>query len=420
MRLSTCLPLVIVLLATGAAHAEVTWSKEVSRIVQSRCGQCHRPGDIGPMSLQTYDDAVNYAPDIKRVVEAGLMPPWKPTQGHGVFRNSFQLKPEEKLDLLTWIDSGTPLGNPEDAPAPVEEKGQWVLGEPDLTLKMPDAYTPERGKDIYRCFVLPTGLDEDKFVSAVDILPGNRRVVHHVILYLDATGEAEKLDAKDEAPGYDCYGGPGFDINFTSILQMLQNGYSLGGWAPGTRPDHLPQGIGIKLGRRARVVMQVHYYTNQRTGEDQTSVGLYFNKERIEKELYWLPIVQTRLNIPAGNPAATATADFVIPPFFDLKIINAFPHMHLLGTRIELEKIHRGARESLILIDKWDFNWQGPYTYEKAVSMPAGSTARLKCTYDNSVNNPRNPSNPLKDVKWGEGTEDEMCLAFVGVTFDRF
>jgi mono/diheme cytochrome c family protein len=420
MRNTALWVLTSICLAAGVAGAEVTYSKEVSRILQTRCGQCHRPGDIGPMSLQTYDDAVNYAPDIKRVVEAGIMPPWKPVQNHGFFRNSFALKPEEKTDLLAWIANGTPRGDEADLPPAAEAKGQWVLGEPDLTLKMPASFTPERGKDIYRCFVLPTGLDADKFVSAVDILPGNRAVVHHVILYLDSTGDAEKLDAKDEAPGYDCYGGPGFDLDFTSILQLLQNGFALGGWAPGTRPDFLPQGIGMKLGRSAKIVMQVHYYTNQRTGEDQTSLGLYFNKERVEKEMYWLPVVQPRLNIPAGNPAATATVDFTIPPFLDLKIINAFPHMHLLGTRIELDRIHRGDRENLILIDKWDFNWQGPYSYERQVAMPMGSTLRLKCTYDNSINNPRNPSNPLKDVKWGEGTEDEMCLALLGVTFDRF
>ncbi len=412
--------IVVLGLASVAARAEVTYAKEVSRILAGRCQQCHRPGDIGPMTLMTYDDAVNYAPDIKRVVEEGIMPPWKPSESHGKFKGAFALKPEEKLDMLTWIANGTPMGDEADMPLAPEDKGVWVLGEPDLTVKMPAAYTPARGKDVYRCFVLPTGIDADRFVSAIDIVPGNRKIVHHVIVYLDPTGDSERLDAKDEEPGYDCYGGPGFEIGVSNLESLLFNGYTLGGWAPGARPEHLPKGIGMKIGKTARVVMQVHYYTGGRTGEDQTSVGLYFNKEKVEKQLYFVPVVQTRLDIPAGDAAHVATASFPVFPGLEMKVINVFPHMHLLGTKIEVEKLNRGDKERMILIDKWDFNWQGAYTFEEPVKMPAWSQLSLRCTFDNSVNNPKNPSNPLKNVKWGEGTEDEMCLAFVGVVFDRF
>jgi hypothetical protein len=400
--------------------AEVTYAKHVSRILSDRCAQCHRPGDIAPMSLLTYDDAVAYAPDIKRVIEEGIMPPWKPTEGHEKFKGAFALKPEEKADLLSWIDGGTPMGDPADLPEEKPASGEWALGAPDLVLKMPQVFAPERGKDIYRCFVLPTGLDEDKFVRAIDVLPGNRRVVHHVIAYLDSSGEAEKLDAKDEAPGYDCYGGPGFDINVSNIISLLLNGYTLGGWAPGARPQYLPEGVGMKLGKSARVVLQVHYYTGGRSGEDQTSIGLYFNKEEVKKTLYYLPVVQQRLDIKAGDPASVATADFNVVPFFEMTVINVFPHMHLLGTKISLEKDYAGEKSTMIAIDKWDFNWQGSYQFIEPIKFPALSRVRLRCQFDNSVNNPRNPSNPLKDVKWGEGTEDEMCLGFLGVTFDRF
>ena len=377
-------------LAAACAQAEVTYAKEVSRILVGRCQQCHRPGDIGPMSLLSYDDAVNYAPDIKRVVSEGIMPPWKPSESHGTFKGSFALNPEEKLDLLAWIGNGTPMGDEADLPPRPEDKGTWILGEPD------------------------------KYVSAIDIVPGNRKIVHHVIVYLDSTGEAEKLDAKDEEPGYDCYGGPGFDIGASNLLSLLMDGYTLGGWAPGARPEHLPKGVGMKLGKSARIILQVHYYTSARTGEDQTSVGIYFNKEKVEKQLYYLPVVQTRLNIEAGDPASLASTSFPVLPFFEMSVINVFPHMHLLGTRIEVEKQYRGTKEPMILIDKWDFNWQGAYTFEQPVKLPANSQLNLRCSFDNSVNNPRNPNNPLKNVKWGEGTEDEMCLALVGVIFDRF
>lgn len=399
---------------------EVTYTREVSRILAERCTQCHRSGDIGPMALTTYDLAVSYAPDIERVVEAGIMPPWKPSEGHGKFLGAFALKQEEKLDLLSWIRNGTPYGNAADLPESQAPSGEWTLGEPDLLLKMPAAYSPQKGKDVYRCFVLPTGLTQDQYVNAIDVVPGNRRIVHHVLLYLDSSGEAEKLDAADAEPGYDCYGGPGFGLNGSNIIGLLLNGFTLGGWAPGARAQYLPAGVGMKLGRSAKVVMQVHYYTGGRSGEDQTAVGLYFNKEPVRKPLYYLPVVQTRLLIRAGDPASVATAEFPVMPFFDMKVINVFPHMHLLGTKIHLEKEYAGEKSLLIGIEQWDFNWQGAYQFLQPVAMPQLSRLRLRCQYDNSVNNPRNPSNPLKDVRWGEGTEDEMCLAFVGVTFDRF
>jgi hypothetical protein len=404
----------------GVVTAEVTYTREVSRILNSRCGSCHRPGDVAPMSLLSYENAAAYAPDIERVVEAGLMPPWKPTESHGKFKGAFALKPEEKLDLLSWIRNGTPYGDEADLPEQEQREGEWVLGEPDLVLKMPVAFKPVRGKDIYRCFVLPTGLDADRFVSAIDVLPGNRRIVHHVIAYLDHTGAAEELDAQDEEPGYDCYGGPGFELGDTNLASLLLNGYMLGGWAPGARPERLPPGIGMRLGKNTRVVLQVHYYTNLREGEDQTTVGLYFNTEPVRKQLYYIPVVQPRLAIPAGEASHTVEAQFPVFPFLEMRVINVFPHMHLIGTKIEVEKQRGSARELLIGIDQWDFNWQGAYTFEEPVRLPAYSQVNLRCTYDNSVNNPRNPNNPLKVVRWGEGTEDEMCLAFLGVIFERF
>lgn len=408
-----------VLLLAAPVRAEVTYSKEVSRILQARCQGCHRPGDIGPMSLLTYEDAVDYAPDILRVINEGIMPPWKPSEGHTKFKGSTALLPEERADLLTWLNSDMPLGNEEDRPEPMEDHGSWILGEPDLIVKMPTVFVPERGKDQYRCFVLPTGLSVDKFVSAMDILPGDRRIVHHVIAYLDPTGESEKMDAKDPEPGYDCYGGPGFELG-ENIVSLLSDGYTLGGWAPGARPQLLPEGVGIKLAKNVRIVMQVHYNTLGRRGEDQTSIGLYFNKETVKKQLFFLPLVQTRLNIPAGNPNAVVTANYGVFPGLEMQIINIFPHMHLLGTKIEVEKQRGFEKEMLISIPNWDFNWQGAYTFQTPVKMPTLSQLNMRCTYDNSLNNPRNPSNPLKNVKWGEGTEDEMCLAFMGVIFDRF
>jgi hypothetical protein len=412
--------LLLILAACLPAAAQATWAKEVSRIVDAKCAQCHRAGDIAPFPLTSFQNAVDYSADIRRVVDEGIMPPWKPIEGHGKFSGNFGLTDEEKFMLRQWIEAGMPFGNEADLPAAQEPKGEWYLGEPDVTLQLPEPYEPEVGKDVYRCFVLPTGMDADKFISAVDILPGNRKIVHHVIVYLDPTGQAEKLDEKDPGPGYNCYGGPGFDIDVANVLQFLRSNYTLGGWAPGARPAHLEDGTAMHLGKQAKMVLQVHYYTGGlSSGADQTKIGLYYPKKPVERRLLYLPLVQTRMAIPPNEADFPITANFTVPLFFDFRMVSIFPHMHLLGRRIQVEATRDGETSSMLLINNWDFNWQGSYYYEKPDVMKAGTRLRLTCRYDNTANNPRNPSNPLKTVTWGEGTEDEMCLAFMGVTLNN-
>ena len=408
-------------LSSAFAYGQPTYAREVSRIVQGKCQQCHRPNDIAPMAFSTYDQLVDWAPDIKRVVNEGIMPPWKPVAGHGKFRDAFGLTAQEKQDLIAWIDGGTPMGDEADMPDPLADRGEWALGDPDKVVKMTEPFTPLRGRDTYRCFVIDPQLTEDKYVSAVDVLPGNRKSVHHVILYLDSSGKAEQLDAADEGPGYSCLGGPGtFDFSLNSLTDTDALNVTLGGWAPGARPHHLPTGVGMFLPKKAKIVMQVHYYTNVSLDADQTRLGLYYAPGNVERRLFFLPLAQTNLAIPAGDPAHQARPlQFPIFPGIQGKVINVFPHMHLLGTDIKVEATRLGKTETLIWIDKWDFNWQGSYTYEEPVTIPVGTTLSLSCTYDNSANNPRNPSNPPKTVRWGEQTTDEMCVGFLGVTLDQ-
>jgi len=415
----------IPILAAGCLAAQVTYTKEVSRILQTKCQQCHRPNDIAPFSLDTFEKASDYKDDIKRVIEERKMPPWKPVAGHGEFAGDFSLTQEEKDQLSSWVNNGAPKGEDSDMPEPLPNRGEWVLGEPDLVLQIAESYTPPLGKDMYRCFVLPTDSVDERFVTAVDILPGERRFVHHVILYLDTSGKAEELDANEEGPGYTCFGGPGTPIDASSIVSLLNGGLALGGWAPGTRPAYLPAGVGAPLPAKARVVMQVHYYARGGTAADQTRVGLYFTKGRPERRLIYFPIVpldsrgRVALEIPAGVDKHAVTTEFMVPPLLDNHVVNVFPHMHLLGRQIKLDLIGRDGREQpMIYIDNWDFNWQGPYTYTKSIAAQAFSRFRLSCTYDNTESNPRNPNNPVKTVRWGEGTEDEMCVAFLGVTLD--
>src|SRR5947209_9288429 len=283
---------VLVLCSAAFAQQGPTYSKEVSRIMQVKCANCHRDGDVAPFALNGYDSAAAWAPDIQRTLNDGTMPPWKPVAGYGEFRDSYALTADEKQTILSWIDNGMPEGDPSDLPDAAAVTGAWPLGNPDIVLQPPVSYTPPRGKDIYRCFVLPeTGLDKTTYLSAMDVVPGNRQIVHHVLIYVDNTGTAEKLDGQDGDPGYTCFGGPGIPVDYTNIFAALDGLSGIGGWAPGQRTHFLPDGIGIQIPAKGRLVMQVHYYPIGRTGPDQTSLGLYFAKSEIKKRLYQIPIV---------------------------------------------------------------------------------------------------------------------------------
>jgi hypothetical protein len=391
--------------------------------MQQKCQSCHREGDIAPFPLKSYEDVFPRLRAIRLAVESRKMPPWKPVAGHGQFKGSFALSDEERAMLLDWIGNGAPEGDPADMPEPSVSAGEWSLGEPELVLGMAEPFTPQQGADVYRCFVIPTGFDRDRFVSAVDVVPGNRQVVHHVILFLDTSGVSEKLDAAEEGAGYTCFGGPGFTPGIDSAL---------GGWAPGLRARQMPEGVGLNLPAGARVVMQVHYSTAGHGGHDhsepeaqgshadQTKFGLYFSKERVQRRLFFIPVFNPLFRIPPGDTRHEVNARFIVPPLLDAKAYFVVPHMHTLGREIQVELERFFAPpQPLIYINDWDFNWQGFYEFVEPVPIPALSSLHVKCTFDNSADNPRNPNNPPKAVTWGEQTSDEMCLAFLGVTLDH-
>jgi hypothetical protein len=401
------------LVLAASASAQVNYSKEVSRIFRAKCEGCHREGDIAPFALNDYDAAVTWAADIRRVINANKMPPWKPVPGHGDFKDSLALSEEERSQILDWIANEMPQGDPADLPEPLENKSEWPLGTPDVEMRMLQSYTPPRGSDVYRCFVIPTDFDETKYLSAIDVIPGNRQIVHHVLLFQDTSGTAEKLEGQDGQPGYTCFGGPGFEINLNNLTAAL------GGWAPGQRTRHLPDGIGLELNKGAKIVMQVHYFPSRVTGDDQTRIGLYFAKSKVEQRLFQIPIVNQKFKIQPGEEKHEVTATLTVIPLLTADAIWIYPHMHLLGREIKVEVtgLDRETRP-MIYQNDWDFNWQGSYTYKEPMKLRAGDRIKLTCVFDNSENNPRNPNNPLIEVGWGEKTTDEMCLAFIGVTLD--
>src|SRR5258708_892016 len=325
------------------------------------------------------------------------MPGWKPVPGFNNFADSFALTDDERNTMLAWIDQGTPLGDMADMPDPLPVSASpWQLGDPDLVLTMAEYTPPPRATDTYRCFVLPSGLVENWFSAASQALPGNPQITHHVLLFLDETGQSEKLDGQDGQPGYTCFGGP----NLTSSAGDILNGTLLGGWAPGARTRRLPDDIGVPIPMGARIVMQVHYHPAGREGSDQTQLGVWFaDTAKIKHRLINVPIANMSFQIPAGGSNYTVTAKQVVLPFLTGKIITVAPHAHNLGRQIKVEVVSpSGQKSPVIYIDNWDFNWQGFYTLANPMSITSGSTVLVTSIYDNSEGNPKNPNNPIVPV----------------------
>ena len=387
-----------------------TFSKEVVRIFQSHCQSCHHAGDIAPFPLVAYEDAASRAALIKFMVQSRQMPPWKPVQGCGDFADARRLSDAEIDTIAKWATAGAPVGNRDDLPAPRDFSTGWLLGEPDLVFAEAETYTPPPNTDTYRCFTIPTNLTSEAYVRAVDTHPGDRETVHHVISFIDTTGASVGLDEKDPGPGYTCFGGPGFDLP----------GGSLGGWAPGSRPLEMPDGVGLSLPAASRVVMQVHYHPHHGAPEpDRTQLGVYLSQAKPDRLMYFIPLINQSFTIPPNDANYRVTAQLPIRTPFPLKLWFIAPHMHLLGRKmnVRMESL-TGDAQCLIDIQDWDFNWQGAYRFRNPISVPTGTQFSLTAFYDNSSANPRNPNEPPKAVSWGEETTDEMCIAFLGITLD--
>lgn len=387
----------------------ITFNKEIVRILQDNCQKCHHEGDIAPFPLMSYQDAFTHRVQIVTQTSSRTMPPWHVRSTCAAYEDDPSLSDADIQTLSKWVEQGAPEGDPKDLPAPLTFSSSWKLGEPDEVMTMSQPYTPDFSRgDIYRCFVLPTGLTEDRYVSAVEISPGSRAMVHHIILFVDTGNSARDLDAKEPGPGYTCFGGPGFTA-----------AYNLGGWVPGNAPRPLPDGIGMPLPKNSTVVMQVHYSARSGVVEpDQTTLALHFSKKPVQKRLLTVPVVNTKFTIPAGSADYEVKASIPFIPFA-AHLLEVTPHMHLLGQKMTVTATLPGGEQvCLVDVPDWDFHWQGTYTYKNPIAIPIGSRVDLSASYDNSSDNPANPNNPPKAVSWGENTTDEMCIAFLGYTVD--
>ena len=276
----------------------------------------------------------------------------------------------------------------------------WRLGEPDLVPTMPEAFTSRPGKDIFRCFVLPTGLTEDKVVVGVEYRPGAPRVVHHALFFLDASGTARELDQRDDGPGYRTFGGVGF----------LPTG-GLGGYAPGLQPWRTREGTGRLLEKGADVVLQVHYHSSGKAETDQGRIGLHFARAPIKSIISGAAVLTRDIDIPAGEGRYARDASVTLP--CDITVVGVAPHMHYLGKAMKVHATTPGGDDvPLIWVKDWDFRWQGQYLYAQPIRLLKGTRIDLHAVYDNSAANPRNPSDPPRQAR--RTATDEMCICFPG------
>lgn len=383
----------------------LTFTKDIAPIVWKNCAECHRAGEVGPFTLTSFQDVAKRTKTIASVIEKGTMPPWKaaPVQR---YHDERVLTAEQVGMFKQWAAEGAREGNVSDLPPLPKFASGWKLGTPDLVLEMPEAYSvAAEGRDVYRNFVIPTKLTDDRWLAAVEVHPGNRSVVHHVIVHYDTSGQARELDARDPGPGYGRGGG---GIGF--------RGSQIGGWAPGNDARLAPAGVGRLLPKNADIVLQVHYNKSGKPETDRTKIGLHFVKGRVDQRWHTFPLV-ARLSIPAGDPDYVTRSTIPVPT--DSTLHSVMPHMHLVGREMKVSATLPDGREiPLVHVPKWDFNWQMTYAFADPVKLPRGSRIHMEAHYDNSTGNPNNPNNPPRPIRWGEQTNDEMCLAYLNFTHD--
>jgi peroxiredoxin/mono/diheme cytochrome c family protein len=375
--------------------APVTYARDVSRILQERCQECHRPGQVGPMSLLDYDDAAAWGESIREVVQEGRMPPWPADPKYGKFSNDRRLSDAQRKAVLDWIDAGCPKGDDNDLPPPKKFAEGWRIDKPDLVLSMGETFTvPAKvpGGVPYKYFRVNPHFDEDKWVVQAEARAGAPSVVHHVLVFVELPGT--KFDPRrPEAP-------------------------VLCGVAPGDTALVLPPGTAKRVPKGSKLVFQMHYTPNGKEQKDRSSVGLVFARQAPEREALTLGIDRPQdLFIPAGADNQKAEATFTFRE--DGHILGFMPHMHLRGKDFVYEAIRPdGSREVLLSVPHYSFGWQASYRLDKPYPMPKGSRLHCLAHFDNSAKNPNNPD-PTRNVRWGDQTWEEMMIGWAEIVYDR-
>ncbi len=399
--------------------AAVTFNKDVLPILQKHCQECHRPGEAAPMSLLTYKDARPWAAAMRQAVLTKKMPPWHAVDvPHEKFLNDRRLTAAEIGTIVQWAQTGAVEGDAKDAPPPRTFASEWTIGKPDVVIDMGSDYkVPAKGTIDYTFFTVPTGFKQDKWVTKIEVRPGARSVVHHIVLYARAPGSRAFegaqpgiafVEPKDNDQGQrkpDIGEGEFYGLTEGGHMEMV-GVYVPGGDAYVTRPG---QARLIKAG--SDLIFQMHYTANGNETVDRSSVAMVFAKEQPKERVINTFVYNPDMHIPPqdGNHRVDAS----VRVLEDVKVQSFFPHMHLRGKAMEYRVTYpTGETQLLCSVPKYDFNWQTTYQLEKPVLLPKGTKILVSAWYDNSPNNAANPD-PTKDVYWGEQTWEEMLAGFM-------
>jgi mono/diheme cytochrome c family protein len=395
------------------APAKPTYTKDVAPILFRNCTSCHRPGEIAPMSLLTYDDVRPHAKDIRDEVSEGHMPPWHAAAPKGTFLNERGLTAEEKKVLIAWANTGAAKGDPKDLPpAPVYPEG-WAMGQPDVVFEMEEEYkVPAEGVIEYEYFYIPTNFTEPKWIQAIELRPGNREVVHHALAFYRAKPDMRRTPVL--SPNREQMVLPPPPKQGTRPQREDQTpSRILATYAPGTNPQVLRPGTAIRLEPGGVIELQMHYTTNGKAAVDRTRVGLQFSKDPAPREVRVSHFMNGTLKLPAGSPDTRVDAD--ISFVSDAIIWGIFPHTHVRGKKWEyVLELPDGTKKNVLSVPTYDFNWQTYYMFADPLQVPKGSRLVSSAWYDNSAGNKSNPD-PKVDVKWGDQTWEEM--QYTGLLF---
>ena len=407
--LLTLIMLALAAQGRGANAESLTFTRNIAPIIFNNCATCHRPGEVAPFPLLTYQDVFKRAKQIGIVTSKRLMPPWKLEPGYGEFQHERRLTDKQIALIQQWANEGAKEGNASDLPpAPTFPDG-WQLGKPDMILQMPKAFTvPAEGKDVTRSFVVSVHLSADKYIRATEIRPGDRRAVHHVTLMMDKSGKAKQLEARQGGPGagYVSFGGPGF----------LPSG-GLPGYVPGVGAEILPDDASGVLPKDIDLVFGMHYHPYGREAADQTSVGLYFTDKPPRKIGSLISMGVLNIDIAPGEKDHLEETTYTLP--VDVDVDSIYEHMHLLGKTCKLwAELPDHTIRPIIKINDWDFNWQSTYHVKERYRLPKGTVLHGEWTHDNSADNPANPNHPPKEVRNGEDYVNEMAGVLVNVFVD--
>ncbi len=378
---------------TPKAEAKVTYGDQISRLLQKHCVECHRPGEIAPFSLTDYEEAAGWAEMMVEVTQTGQMPPWHASPDHGTFRNARGLSAEEKQLLVDWAKAGAPAGDLNNVPPLPQFTAGWQLPrEPDLVVPMRDTPfdVPAEGVVRYQYFVVDPNFTEDKWVTSAEVIPGNRAVVHHIIVF--AVPDGHRPDGEND---------------------------SVTAFVPGLRIDSYPAGYAKRIPAGAKLFFQIHYTPNGSPQQDLSKLGLVFADEAdVTHAVFTQNVKNTRLHIEPQKDDQRFEARPVTTPV-DTELLDLMPHMHLRGKSFRFDITDpTGDRRVLLDVPRYDFNWQTVYIPDRPIPIAKGSTFYAEAVYDNSAHNLANP-NPGQTVTWGEQTWDEMLIGYFNYAVPR-